>query len=242
MSKYWFPSMGSWLIQLTLLLLTVFYFSDPLKKKISTFLILICILAVSENIAVMFTLPIYTLIHHEESFRYNLLYTSGEMLFLIIIDFFVALLFIKKLVPLIRNYSHSIQLTTIAELLFPIQASSLFMGILLYRENSPWLKWLIILYWFLNLLCCLIIARAFHNISVREKRHELLIQQMSFLQKQLEYTKDMEQEYRSVRKWNHDMENHLFSLNYLIRTQKYLEADVYLETILSELPPEKRTL
>ena len=145
MSKYWFPSMGSWLIQLTLLLLTVFYFSDPLKKKISTFLILICILAISENIAATFALPIYTLIHHEESFRYNLLYTSGEMLFLIIIDFFVALLFIKKLVPLIRNYSHSIQLTTIAELLFPVQASSLLMGIFLYRKNSPWLKWLIIL-------------------------------------------------------------------------------------------------
>lgn len=170
MSKYWFPSMGSWLIQLTVLLLTILYFSDPLKKKISTFLILICILAVSENIAATFALPIYTLIHHEESFRYNLLYTSGEMLFLIIIDFFVALLFIKKLVPLIRNYSHSIQLTTIAELLFPVQASSLLVGILLYRKNSPWLKWLIILYWFLNLLCCLIIARAFHNISVREKK------------------------------------------------------------------------
>ena len=242
MSKYWFPSMGSWLIQLTVLLLTILYFSDPLKKKISTFLILICILAVSENIAATFALPIYTLIHHEESFRYNLLYTSGEMLFLIIIDFFVALLFIKKLVPLIRNYSHSIQLTTIAELLFPVQASSFLVGILLYRKNSPWLKWLIILYWFLNLLCCLIIARAFHNISLREKRHELLVQQMSFLQKQLEYTTEMEQEYQSVRKWNHDMENHLFSLNYLIRTQKYLEADVYLETILSELPPEKRTL
>ena len=104
------------------------------------------------------------------------------------------------------------------------------------------LKWLIVLYWFLNLLCCLIIARAFHNISVREKKHELLVQQMSFLQKQLEYTTEMEQEYRSVRKWNHDMENHLFSLNYLIRAKKYHEADAYLETILSELPPEKRTL
>ena len=65
---------------------------------------------------------------------------------------------------------------------------------------------------------------------------------MSFLQKQLEYTTEMEQEYRSVRKWNHDMENHLFSLNYLIRAKKYHEADAYLETILSELPPEKRTL
>jgi sensor histidine kinase regulating citrate/malate metabolism len=45
-----------------------------------------------------------------------------------------------------------------------------------------------------------------------------------------------------VRKWNHDMENHLFSLNYLIRAKKYHEADAYLKTILSELPPEKRTL
>ena len=84
------------------------------------------------------------------------------------------------------------------------------------------LKWLIVLYWFLNLLCCLIIARAFHNISVREKKHELLVQQMSFLQKQLEYTTEMEQEYRSVRKWNHDMENHLFSLNYLIRAKNIM--------------------
>ena len=85
-------------------------------------------------------------------------------------------------------------------------------------------------------------SQGFSQHSLREKRHELLVQQMSFLQKQLEYTTEMEQEYQSVRKWNHDMENHLFSLNYLIRTQKYLEADVYLETILSELPPEKRTL
>lgn len=56
MSKYWFPSMGSWLIQLTLLLLTILYFSDPLKKKDFHISDLICILAVSENIAVTFAL------------------------------------------------------------------------------------------------------------------------------------------------------------------------------------------
>ena len=79
MSKYWFPSMGSWLIQLTVLLLTVFYFSDPLKKKISSFLILACIMAVSENIALMFLLLVRPLMHRGEPFRYNLpYYTSGE--------------------------------------------------------------------------------------------------------------------------------------------------------------------
>ena len=66
---------------------------------------------------------------------------------------------------------------------------------------------------------------------------------MSFLQKQLEYTTEMEQEYRSVRKWNHDMENHLFFTELSDpRKKNYHEADAYLETILSELPPEKRTL
>jgi hypothetical protein len=85
-------------------------------------------------------------------------------------------------------------------------------------------------------------SQSFSQHFCQRKKHELLVQQMSFLQKQLEYTTEMEQEYRSVRKWNHDMENHLFSLNYLIRAKKYHEADAYLETILSELPPEKRTL
>ena len=52
----------------------------------------------------------------------------------------------------------------------------------------------------------------------------------------------MEKEYHSVRKWNHDMENHLFSLNYLIDTKKYDEADKYLESLLSDFPPEKENL
>ena len=34
----------------------------------------------------------------------------------------------------------------------------------------------------------------------------------------------------------------LRKMNYLIRAKKYHEADAYLKTILSELPPEKRTL
>ena len=60
--------------------------------------------------------------------------------------------------------------------------------------------------------------------------------------KQMEFSQEMEKEYRSVRKWNHDMENHLFSLNYLINTKKYDEAEKYLESLLSDLPPEKRNL
>ena len=65
---------------------------------------------------------------------------------------------------------------------------------------------------------------------------------MEFTRKQMEFSQKMEKEYHSVRKWNHDMENHLFSLNYLIDTKKYDEADKYLESLLSDFPPEKENL
>ena len=129
-----------------------------------------------------------------------------------------------------------------AELVFPAQVSSLITGLILYKENSPWYGWLIFLYWLIEFLCYFIVLRAFRNIYAREKEHELLVQQMDFTRKQMEFSQEMEKEYRSVRKWNHDMENHLFSLNYLINTKKYDEAEKYLESLLSDLPQEKRNL
>ncbi|WP_373218536.1 hypothetical protein [Ruminococcus sp. 5_1_39BFAA] len=44
---------------------------------------------------------------------------------------------------------------------------------------------------------------------------------------QLESSKKMEQEYRKLRKWNHDIENHLLSLSYLMDMKKYEEAAAY---------------
>ena len=172
------------------------------------------------------------------------------------LTFLIALLIISKVVPLLKKYSHSIHLTTLAELVFPAQVSSLITGLILYKENSPWYGWLIFLYWLIEFLCYFIVLRAFRNIYAREKEHELLgralLESMLVLEKQvvvsvvsrkqMEFSQEMEKEYRSVRKWNHDMENHLFSLNYLINTKKYDEAEKYLESLLSDLPPEKRNL
>ena len=41
----------------------------------------------------------------------------------------------------------------------------------------------------------------------------------------------METEYQNLRKWNHDIENHLLSMNYLMQSEKYEEADRYLHNI-----------
>ena len=41
----------------------------------------------------------------------------------------------------------------------------------------------------------------------------------------------LELEYQDLRKWNHDIENHLLSMNYLMKPEKYNEARQYLDSI-----------
>lgn len=48
---------------------------------------------------------------------------------------------------------------------------------------------------------------------------------------QLELMNSLELEYQDLRKWNHDIENHLLSMNYLMKTEKYNEARQYLDSI-----------
>ena len=241
--KYFYQSFGTWVLQLALVLWVILLFTDTLKRKLSAFLIYISIMMISESISGSLILSLYALLHGEAAYNiYYTLSTTWEILLMTTLTFLIALLIISKVVPLLKKYSHSIHLTTLAELVFPAQVSSLITRLILYKENSPWYGWLIFLYWLIEFLCYFIVLRAFRNIYAREKEHELLVQQMDFTRKQMEFSQEMEKEYRSVRKWNHDMENHLFSLNYLINTKKYDEAEKYLESLLSDLPPEKRNL
>lgn len=241
--KIFYQNFGTWVLQLALVLWVILLFTDTLKRKLSAFLIYISIMMISESISGSLILSLYALLHGEAAYNiYYTLSTTWEILLMTTLTFLIALLIISKVVPLLKKYSHSIHLTTLAELVFPAQVSSLITGLILYKENSPWYGWLIFLYWLIEFLCYFIVLRAFRNIYAREKEHELLVQQMDFTRKQMEFSQEMEKEYRSVRKWNHDMENHLFSLNYLINTKKYDEAEKYLESLLSDLPPEKRNL
>ena len=46
-------------------------------------------------------------------------------------------------------------------------------------------------------------------------------------------SEEMKQEYIKIRKWNHDIENHLFSLAYLIDMKKTDAAEKYCNSVLS---------
>ncbi|MGN8807203.1 MULTISPECIES: ATP-binding protein [unclassified Blautia] len=70
-------------------------------------------------------------------------------------------------------------------------------------------------------------------MRLQHEKHIWHQQEALLLKKQLNSSKTLSAEYASLRKWNHDIENHLFSLSYLINAKNYSEADKYLESVLS---------
>lgn len=69
------------------------------------------------------------------------------------------------------------------------------------------------------------------NLYIQEKNRILREKQVSLKMEQLELMNSLELEYQDLRKWNHDIENHLLSMNYLMKTEKYNEARQYLDSI-----------
>lgn len=50
---------------------------------------------------------------------------------------------------------------------------------------------------------------------------------------QLTFSQQVTEEYISLRKWNHDIENHLLSLAYLMDMENFKETKQYIKSSLS---------
>lgn len=77
-------------------------------------------------------------------------------------------------------------------------------------------------------------GRMQHRLEAEQLKFSQTTHKMELLKKQLELSNEIKNEYVRIRKWNHDIENHLLSLSYLIDMQKTEDAKNYCATILKE--------
>lgn len=91
---------------------------------------------------------------------------------------------------------------------------------------------LIFLLAFLFPLCYFILHRGFQNMQRQERSRQQKESQRLLLEKQLLYSQELEAEYQRLRKWNHDISNHLMALSYLLENKKYQEGDAYIQSLL----------
>ena len=88
-------------------------------------------------------------------------------------------------------------------------------------------------------------SQCYNFPSLAQQHREYLQKKMEIklMKKQINDSVQLSNEYASLRKWNHDIENHIMSVMYLMDMKKYEEAETYTASVLSRIncrPQEKQ--
>lgn len=87
--------------------------------------------------------------------------------------------------------------------------------------------------------CCISFLLLMYGLDLLKKEQANFnrnLNKMELLKSQMEVSEEMKQEYVKIRKWNHDIENHLLSLSYLTDMKKTDEAERYCISVLQSKP------
>lgn len=220
--------------QLLIFLGCFLFFKDRLRRRLAAFFVLIEILVTGETVAS------YLLVTANALFLNRTLTFSGmvtvetvpQMIMMCLLYMLSNLFIVPGAVRLLKKYHHILPLGTIALLLLPVQVYSLEQGILLHHEQLDILPFLIALYFVLGFLAFIPVFCGFRSVDRHARTSAAAETRLELLQKQLDHSRAVEARYQSIRKWNHDFENHLFSLEWLMEQQKFAEARKYLDDLL----------
>ena len=98
-------------------------------------------------------------------------------------------------------------------------------------------------YWIICIDSYLLFLRAVRSLAQQHREYLQKKMEIELMKKQINDSVQLSNEYASLRKWNHDIENHIMSVMYLMDMKKYEEAETYTASVLSRLncrPQEKQ--
>lgn len=206
--------------------------SDSIKKKLFAYFLYTCTIMLMETLIMCLYVSIKKIIFHQNSgfISMNSVTTPVDALILYILMLTAGSIMCKKLSDLIAVFVHSYSIIPLTQILFPFYWLCIFLSLLCNSQHKISGYFLIVCGMIIPVIPVFI--RGLHNIRIQEQKRIFHEKQITFLKEQLLFFDAIETEYQNLRKWNHDVENHMLSLNYLMKAGKYEEADKYLHNIL----------
>lgn len=227
-------AIGTYLIHLTLLLGTFLLFEDRISKKLTVYFVLLGLLTMTEVIS-SFAAIVCILIctGRELSFVYfNSLNQPFEIVVVNIFYTIVCFPLVHYGAVLLRSFQERLRFRNIIPLFIPTTCITLGPAFVLYQENSPLISFRFAALILVDIICMLIFFLNLRSIATREREHEMLLKQAALVRQQLEYSNDIEEKYRKIRKQNHDIANQLQSLTWMIGNKHFQEANEYLDELI----------
>lgn len=231
-----YPSEMSTLMQLTIFLNIYLLFKGTAKQKLLIYFIFLFVSIFIEMLSINIYLHFYTIFMHAHTYTaLNILSHSSfqEKLFIELLIFIFSQLFFRKIFSLLHECLPYLNLSLLLQIIFP------FFLPLIATEFTNYYKFVnnIISVFIYIVSCCFSLPffiHGIHRLEAEQLKFSQTTHKMELLKKQLELSNEIKNEYVRIRKWNHDIENHLLSLSYLIDMQKTEDAKNYCATILKE--------
>lgn len=224
------------LIQLLILGCVFIGFHASFLQKLAIYFIFVLLETCAEIVASSVFLQIHNLLFPAVMYTPSTLRSQCSPVEFLIIQFFnmaLGLFLLEKVAHILQQCFSYLKTVTFFELLSPVILPALANNLLALPCSLFLRIFFCILYWVLCILGSFLFYRTICTLRLQHEKHICHQQEALLLKKQLNASKTLSAEYASLRKWNHDIENHLFSLSYLINAKNYSEADKYLESVLS---------
>lgn len=224
------------LIQFLILGCVFIGFHASFLQKLAIYFIFVLLETCAEIVASSVFLQIHNLLFPTVMYTPSTLRSQCSPVEFLIIQFFnmaLGLFLLEKVAHILQQCFSYLKTVTFFELLSPVILPALANNLLALPCSLFLRIFFCILYWVLCILGSFLFYRAICTLRLQHEKHIWHQQEALLLKKQLNSSKTLSAEYASLRKWNHDIENHLFSLSYLINAKNYSEADKYLESVLS---------
>lgn len=211
-------------------------FQGAFIKKTNYYLFYMIIEYTVELMAANIFVFLHNCFSHAETYSVISMYeicSPGEALFVLSMNVLFGILFFRKAVSIMCQCEAYLRPMTTFQILLPLFAPAVLYGFMQARfvRFSPVFQ--IIFYWLVCAVTLLILPIGIKN--VRQKQLEYIRDQseLQMISSQLEASGRIQEEYVHMKKWNHDIQNHLIAFSYLMDMRRYPEALHYCEKILS---------
>lgn len=229
-------TIGTISIQLLFLGLVFIFYCGTVSRKLACYFIYAISLTLVEILACNILVLIRPL-WAEVPIAFNEIYfvtDTADILCVSLADICIGVLCFQKEAALLKRCFSYLHLKTFLQLLYPVYLPIIAQQVIISLTEYSLFPALAAAYWILCLISYPVFRKGIHVIQTQEEAAIFRQHQLQLMKEQLSLSREMEKEYQALRKWNHDVENHLLSLSYLMDMEKYEQAASYCHSINTE--------
>lgn len=225
------------LLQITTFLAVLFLFEGSFIRKLVVYSVFYLLFICPEILCVSVFIRFHNLLVPDTIYTpLNLLAgcSATEYLGIELSSLLLGLFLLWKISEILQQCIDHLKVTTCLQLLLPLIAPFALNTMIDIQKKTGAVLGLSIIYWLACISSYLLFLRAVRSLKLQHQEYLQKKMELELIKNQMNSASQLSNEYTRLRKWNHDIENHLMSVMYLMDMGNYEEAEGYTASVLSQ--------